>query len=237
MKLQNIITIRAQIECLTGLHIGGGDSQMQIGGIDAPVVKHPYTKQPYIPGSSIKGKMRSLLEWYSGHVQKNALGVRDYERSNHNPQVLNILKLFGVSGDNNLEGELREQILSSRLGFYDCPLASSWIEERKKHDQLLTEEKAENVINRITGVADNPRFFERVPSGALFDFTCTLKILRDDERDALLSTFITGLKLLQMDAIGKAGSRGYGKIRFNSLIIDGTDASQKLAQLELFKAA
>ena len=68
MQLNKIHTLSATLELVTGLHIGGSSGEMHIGGIDNTVLKHPYTLEPYIPGSSLKGKMRSLLEWKSGLV-------------------------------------------------------------------------------------------------------------------------------------------------------------------------
>ena len=97
MKLTNIVEIKAKLVLQTGLHIGAGDSEMHIGGIDNSVIKHPLTQSPYIPGSSLKGKIRTLLEWRSGAVQNNPLTLKDVSK---NPEeVKNILRLFGISGD------------------------------------------------------------------------------------------------------------------------------------------
>ena len=62
MKLEKVVTISGQIECKTGLCIKGSNSDLNIGGADSEVIKNPLTGRPYIPGSSIKGKMRSQLE-------------------------------------------------------------------------------------------------------------------------------------------------------------------------------
>ena len=88
MKLTKILTIRANLRCLSGLHIGGGDTEMHIGGIDNAVVRNPLTGRPYIPGSSLKGKIRSLLEWRTGAVKPEPLSYRDYQHSNGNTDVL-----------------------------------------------------------------------------------------------------------------------------------------------------
>ena len=60
MKLVRIYTITGTIETVTGLHIGAGKDSIEIGGMDNPVIKHPHTGEHYIPGSSLKGKVRSL---------------------------------------------------------------------------------------------------------------------------------------------------------------------------------
>jgi CRISPR-associated protein Csm3 len=96
-QLTGITTLTATLELLTGLHIGAGDAEMHIGGVDKTVVKHPLTQSPYIPGSSLKGKMRSLLEWRSGAVQPEPLGIRDLKTGK--PLVKEILQLFGVGGN------------------------------------------------------------------------------------------------------------------------------------------
>ena len=68
MQLTHIRKLEGTITLKTGLHIGAGDTEMRIGGTDNPVVKNPLDNRPYIPGSSLKGKIRSLLEWQLGLV-------------------------------------------------------------------------------------------------------------------------------------------------------------------------
>jgi len=70
MKLTKISQIQGQIELVSGLHIGSGNTEMHIGGTDNPVIKNPVNNQPYIPGSSLKGKMRSLMEWRAAVVME-----------------------------------------------------------------------------------------------------------------------------------------------------------------------
>ena len=100
MKLEKIVTIKGTLRCMSGLHIGGGDTEMHIGGIDNAVIRHPLTQRPYIPGSSLKGKMRSLLEWRSGAVKAAPLGWSDYQNAANPEAVMPILKLFGAGGNN-----------------------------------------------------------------------------------------------------------------------------------------
>ena len=218
MKLTNIVEIKAKLVLQTGLHIGAGDSEMHIGGIDNSVIKHPLTQSPYIPGSSLKGKIRTLLEWRSGAVQNNPLTLKDVSK---NPEeVKNILRLFGISGDTkNSEQEVAE-IGVSRLAFWDCALNEAWEKAIRDDNQLLTEAKSENTIDRITSTAGNPRQTERVPAGAEFDFKLTLRQLEDDKPE-LLDLVLKGLKLLELDSLGGSGSRGYGKVKFTELTVDG----------------
>ena len=218
MKLTNIIEIKAKLELQTGLHIGAGDSEMHIGGIDNSVIKHPITQSPYIPGSSLKGKIRTLLEWRSGAVQSTPLTLKEVSK---NPEeVKNILRLFGISGDTkNSEQEVAE-IGVSRLAFWDCALDAEWEKAIRNDNQLLTEAKNENTIDRITSTAGNPRQTERVPAGAKFDFKLMLRQFEGDKPE-LLALVLKGLKLLEMDSLGGSGSRGYGKVKFVELTVNG----------------
>lgn len=218
MKLTNIVEIKAKLVLQTGLHIGAGDSEMHIGGIDNSVIKHPMTQSPYIPGSSLKGKIRTLLEWRSGAVQSAPLSLKDISK---NPEeVKNILRLFGISGDTkNSEQEVAE-IGVSRLAFWDCALNEAWENEIRDDNQLLTEAKSENTIDCITSTAGNPRQTERVPAGAEFDFKLTLRQFEGDKPE-LLDLVLKGLKLLELDSLGGSGSRGYGKVKFTDLTVDG----------------
>lgn len=217
-KLNNILEIKAKLVLQTGLHIGVGDSEMHIGGIDNSVIKHPITQSPYIPGSSLKGKIRTLLEWRSGAVQSSPLSLKDISK---NPEeVKNILRLFGISGDaQNSEQEVAE-IGVSRLAFWDCALNEAWENTIRDDNQLLTEAKSENTIDRITSTAGNPRQTERVPAGAEFDFKLTLRQFEGDKPE-LLDLVLKGLKLLELDSLGGSGSRGYGKVKFVELTVDG----------------
>lgn len=231
MKLNNIITIEATIELKTGLHIGAGDTEMHIGGIDNTVVKHPVTGQPYIPGSSIKGKMRSLLEWRSGAVQAAPLSVGELTASNE-LQVLPILQLFGTGGQVN-DAEANK-IGPTRLAFWDCALDADWAKRIQDDNLLLTEAKSENSINRISGTAANPRFTERVPAGAKFNFRLSMKQLDTDGAN-LLDTVLAGMKLLELDSLGGSGSRGYGKIAFTGIRINGEDATTRFEAVKPFE--
>ena len=236
-QLTAITTITATLELVSGLRIGAGDSEMRIGGVDNTVMRHPHTQAPYIPGSSLKGKMRSLLEWRSGAVKEEPLGYKDLQAANGNDQaeVKRILQLFGISGDAKLGQEMRD-IGPSRLSFWDCNLQKSWEDEIRNNNQMLTEVKSENRINRISGVAEHPRQTERVPAGARFDFRLSIKRLAGDG-DELLATVLQGLKLLELDSLGGSGSRGYGKVKFVNLAIDGKDAQLDFDKVQPFAKA
>ena len=219
-KLNNILEIKAKLELQTGLHIGAGDSEMHIGGIDNSVIKHPITQSPYIPGSSLKGKIRTLLEWRSGEVKKAPLSLDDLKEAKNKEDVKNILRLFGISGDVKNTDDIVKEIGVSRLAFWDCALDVDWEKAIRDDNQLLTEAKSENTIDRITSTAGNPRQTERVPAGAKFDFKLMLRQFEGDKPE-LLDLVLKGLKLLELDSLGGSGSRGYGKVKFTELTVDG----------------
>ena len=226
MKLVKITTITGKIKLESGLHIGAGDTELHIGGTDNPIVKNPHTNDPYIPGSSLKGKIRSLLELRSGlmaHTGGKPIGAKilnsigDQEKK----EAEKILKIFGSSG---ADKEAVAEIGPSRASFADCPLNQESKDRALAANLPLTEVKSENSINRITGVAENPRFTERAVAGLFFDFAITLKEMDKDEKDNLLDYLLKGLKLLEHDAMGGSGSRGYGRICF---VFDDKDKQEK----------
>ena len=235
MKLDKIAKLTGTIELVSGLHIGSGNTEMHIGGTDNPVIKNPVTNQPYIPGSSLKGKMRSLMEWHAGVVSVadgKVLGIKHLDKLNGNRQQgLEILQLFGYAptGANDDENLVRE-IGPTRLAFWDCNLNEAWVEQMKGNNLLLTETKMENSIDRIKGTAENPRNTERVPAGAIFDFQLTLKVIDGED---LLEPVLRGLKLVELSGLGGSISRGYGKLRFSDLQLDGESVQEQLDQVRV----
>ena len=204
-----IIPIKGKIELLSGLHIGGGDDTMRIGGIDNNVIKDVNSNEPYIPGSSLKGKMRSLLEWHYLLVNlPNADGkpfssrLLEMTPKDNQSNAENLLKLFGDSGETNQFG-------ITRISVGDCPLSEA------SKEMVLSEAKYENVIDRQKGTAQHPRQTERVPAGVRFDYDIRVKILEDDDGDALIEMVTLGMELVEKDYLGGSGSRGYGRVRFH----------------------
>ena len=231
MQLTNIKEIKGKIILKSGLHVGAGDTEMHIGGTDNPVVKHPHTQEPYIPGSSVKGKVRSLLEMKSGLMLKTKgtpLQARDLNGLNgeQEEECRKILKIFGSSG---ADADEIAKLGPTRVSFADCPLNDGWLKKAREERLNLTEVKSENSINRIRGTAENPRFTERVPADTEFDFVVHLKIL--GEEGELFDYLLLGLKLLEMDALGGSGSRGYGKIEF---VFENEDVREKFNNIKPF---
>ena len=234
MKLDRISQVQGQIELISGLHIGSGNTEMHIGGTDNPVIRNPVTNQPYIPGSSIKGKMRSLMEWHAGVVAVDGtpLGIEHLAGlGEERDQGIEILRLFGYAPTGKDDDTaLVTEIGPTRLAFWDCALDPAWVEEMNKRDLLLTEVKVENSIDRIEGTAISQRTNERVPAGARFQFRLSLKVIDGED---LLEPVLRGLKLLEYTGLGGSQSRGYGKLEFRELTLDGKDIQGRLDELTL----
>jgi CRISPR-associated protein Csm3 len=237
MKLTDIKKLEGKIVLKSGLHIGSGNMEMHIGGTDSPVIKHPHTLEPYIPGSSLKGKVRSLLEMESGlmiytggEVVSGKILQKDEVKNNSElkSKAEAILKIFGSSG---ADKDDESMFGPTRVSFADCYLDDDWRKKAKDNRWLLTEEKSENVINRIEGTAEHPRFIERVTEGAKFNFLLTFKILEEGDSELFDDVLLKGLKLLEMDALGGNGSRGYGRIAFE---FDDEEINEKFKILNPF---
>ena len=226
-RLHANVIFRGQIECLTGLHIGGSTDKLEIGGLDSPVIRDPHTKEPYIPGSSLKGKMRHLLELATGSVG-NPVG----DKPGNVSKAPIIASIFGLGADDvpdlknaddlNLS-DLNLTRLIVRDAYPDRETVKMW--EEAETELQYTETKAENTIDRLTSAA-NPRFVERVLAKSKFNFEMVYSIylLEGDEsrkQEAIdkanqdLRNVMLAMRLLEASALGKSGSRGYGRIRFH----------------------
>lgn len=240
MKLENIIEVKAILVLKTGLHIGAGDNEMQIGGIDNTVIRNPITREPYIPGSSLKGKIRTLLEWRTGEVKNEPFSLNDVETAKNPENVKDILRLFGFAGHAENNKILCQELKATRLAFWDCVLNEEWKNKNSEDGFIITEAKSENTIDRITSLTTGGgvRQTERVPAGAEFDFKLTLRQFEGDS-DELLDLVLKGLRLLELDSLGGSGSRGYGKVQFTEIEVikkhKESEDNQKYKDLEHIK--
>ena len=144
MRLSEMREITGKIILKSGLHVGAGDTEMRIGGTDNPVIKHPHNLEPYIPGSSIKGKVRSLLEMRTGLMARTEgapLSVKDLKslQGDEKVECEKILKLFGASGADSDESNT---LGPSRVSFSDCPLDEKWRQHALEENLTLTETKS-----------------------------------------------------------------------------------------------
>ena len=187
------ILIRCDLEVRTGMHIGGSSAFSAIGAVDSPVVRDPYTGYPIVPGSSLKGKLRTLLARSTCQdIEHMPAFDKDDER---------ILRLFGSS----------EPVRRSRLQFADAFLSNA----KELSNVGVTEVKSENTINRLTSKA-NPRQIERVIAGSRFGVNIVYNLSDPKEMEEDLSLLSKAMKLLQLDYLGGHGSRGNGRVSFQN---------------------
>ncbi len=191
------LKITAKMHVLTGLHIGGSSVYSPIGAVDSPVVRDMKTQLPILPGTSIKGKLRTLMA-------RNLSNTYVLNHHDDDPEI--VARLFGTPQN--------KAAVPTRLQFADCFILNA--EELREIG--YTEVKFENTIQRLTAVA-MPRQIERVIRGTVFGFNVIYDIVKDDEITADLQNLAEGLKLLQMDYLGGHGTRGYGKVAFSDFTI------------------
>lgn len=239
IQLKGRVFLSFDIEAVTGLHIGGSETGIEIGGVDKTVIRDPLTNRPYIPGSSLKGKMRSLLEKYRGLPQNQRIGQgyihscgaddKDKDASRASYLRCDVCQVFGVPGE-------RDFATPTRLVVRDLHLSDASaqrLEDTGRTDLPYTEVKTEVSIDRVTSAA-NPRQMERVPAGSVFSNrksngeesagadVIVYSIYQGDDCDAVrdvehLETLFTGMQLLEDDYLGGLGSRGSGKVQFRDI--------------------
>ncbi|MCL4520723.1 MAG: type III-A CRISPR-associated RAMP protein Csm3 [Firmicutes bacterium] len=206
--LQQIWQVRARLTCVTGCHVGGGRDTLEIGGVDNPVVRHPTTQLPYLPGSSLKGKFRSLLEAADGKGHNGApCGCARPE--------CRVCTYFGP------HRTPRHDLKPTRFLFRDAFLTGestrALTEAAEARGLFYVEEKYENTINRRTHVAEHPRVQERVPAGTTFDFVLGVRVYQGDDQSKMRQTIEEMIRLLAHDALGGGGSRGSGQVRLDDV--------------------
>jgi len=237
-KLDKKVFIKGSIEAKTGLSVGGSSTGLEIGGADKVVVRNPLTNQPYIPGSSLKGKMRSLLEKLDDKMHITVtktdkagkiLDKKVYNSTQEIPEEALIktgdVEKIVVDSMPCKCGKCticqvfgvsaEDEGMPARLIVRDSELLNvDELEKSKNTDMPFTEVKTEVVIDRITSAA-TPRQFERVPAGAIFDLNLVCNIYEGDDENSILNKVFEGLRLVQDDYLGGSGTRGYGQVKFN----------------------
>ena len=203
------ILIKCKLKVLTGMHIGTSDAFSAIGAVDSQVVRDSISGYPIVPGSSLKGKLRTLLvRSISGDIRKMPAVDNDDEK---------VKRLFGSA----------KPMQASRLQFADCFMSNA--EEMKKTG--ITEVKAENTIGRDNGKA-NPRFIERVSRGAEFDVRIVYEIADEKEIEEDLSMLCKAMKLLQLDYLGGHGTRGSGRVSLQDFKLEPFENSVNVSKFE-----
>jgi CRISPR-associated protein Csm3 len=208
MILKDLCSISGDLELLSGTRIGGSDDSLQIGGTDLTVIRDPVAGSPYIPGSSLKGRMRSCLEQELGRTSGKGEAPCDCGRSD-----CAVCRLFGPHKNT------RHQLGPTRIIVHDAALRTG--------SPLVIENKTESTNNRNSGTALHPRTVERVAPGAKFSFELGIKYFDLDEqftykdkdgrevrgKDALVEVAYHAMDLLEDFGIGAGTGKGYGRIR------------------------
>jgi len=227
-----------KLKLITGLHIGASDDSMKIGGVDSPVITREVLAddegevsfggknkiiEPYIAGSSIKGKVRSLLELYfrlidptESDEKKRGIPINSRATFGEKRKRDLIIKLFGEGSEFKKSSEAFNV---TRVIFRDCFITSEIRKATINNRIELFEEKAENVIDRATGATKNGglRHIQRVVSSVEFEFDLSIRVFDGEDRELFENTILLGLRLLELDALGGSGSRGYGKVEFQDI--------------------
>ncbi|HIH60785.1 MAG TPA: type III-A CRISPR-associated RAMP protein Csm3 [Ferroplasma sp.] len=199
------LVYRLDITVKTGLHIGGTSEELKIGGTDSPVITTIYNRNgkildfPYIPGSSIKGKMRSLLSAVSNEADSEKINL-----------------LFGNSQtDTGIDRK-------TRLIIRDAFLSDEELYKYLENGTQPTEIKGENFIDPIKGIA-NPRFIERIKPGVKFTTNIIILVYKDDDENAMKKILKEGINLLMDSYLGGNGTRGYGNVLLELSFVEQRD--------------
>jgi len=227
-----------KLKLITGLHIGASDDSMKIGGVDSPVITREVLAdnegevsfsgtnkiiEPYIAGSSIKGKVRSLLELYfrlidptESDEKKRGIPINSEATFGEKRKRDLIIKLFGEGSEFKKSSEAFNV---TRVIFRDCFITNEIRKATIDNRIELFEEKAENVIDRATGTTKDGglRHIQRVVSSVEFEFDLSIRVFDGEDRALFENTILLGLRLLELDALGGSGSRGYGKVEFEDI--------------------
>jgi CRISPR-associated protein Csm3 len=208
------VFIECKIEAETGLHIGGAESSLSIGGVDNVVIRDPLSNQPYIPGSSLKGKMRSQMEKFHSRPQNQSIG-RDVKI--HTCTTAEAYADCAVCHIYGLPGQ-RDFSTSTRLVVRDVQLTEESVEalRKAKTDLPLSEVKWEAAIDRVTSAA-TPRQMERVPAGAVFGPAELVYSVYEADDVTRFEHVLEGMQLLEDDYLGGSGSRGSGQVAFRDI--------------------
>lgn len=228
IQLYGRVFIEADIKAITGLHIGGSNTDLEIGGLDKAVIRNPLTKRPYIPGSSLRGKMRSQLEKLLGLPQNRPIDQvtihvcdkeADYKKNGGCP----VCHVFGIPAELDYANPTRLTVRDAELTDVSAQALTD-----ARTDLLYAELKTEVAIDRVTSAA-TPRTIERVPAGAVFGPVELVFGIYESADYKRLKWVLDAMQLVEDDYLGGSGSRGSGKVKFDKIRVyarNGKDYGQ-----------
>jgi CRISPR-associated protein Csm3 len=216
-SLEGYIVMSADMHLRTGLRVGSSNDQTEIGGIENPIIKNPVNGEPYVPGSSIKGKLRSIMEWQFGKVGSNGKPCECAQTD------CPVCRVFGIGGyKSNMD--LGPTRLIVRDALFTDDSREEYLDYLEETGEPPIEQKFENTIDRRKGSARLPRIMERIPAGFDMDFEVTFRVFNineDAETDLkMYNELLRVIKFLESDTLGGSGSRGYGRVEFRDVDLD-----------------
>ena len=210
LKLQKHVGLRALMVCKTGTRIGGTEAGMGIGAAENPIIKDS-RGMPYIPGSSLKGKLRSMLEYkYKRAETGGPCGCA---------QPLASCPVCTIFGPHKNPGhDLGPTRIIVRDAFLSEKSMKDW-EDARKEGIDFTETKTETAIDRKTGMAarGSLRTQERVEAGTEFALNISLRVFEDDDEARMKEIVNEGVDLINKDYLGGSGTRGYGWVEIKDI--------------------
>ncbi|GMV36331.1 MAG: CRISPR type III-associated RAMP protein Csm3 [Fimbriimonadales bacterium] len=223
--LSHYVALNARMKVLNGLRVGSGAETMEIGALDNPIIRHPFSRQPYIPGSSLKGKLRSLLE-IKGITTTNHPAKPQRRQGPCGCGKCVVCWLFG-------SGDVRNTAEPTRLIFRDAFLTA---QHRDKLSSLLeqgvlySETKSEVVMDRVTGkvASVGPRTMDRIMAGTELDLCISIRVFEGDDVEEIKEVLIAALKMLHRDTLGGSGTRGYGWVGFPKVVFGSEDITSEI---------
>lgn len=211
IQLRGRVIIKGFIRAKTGLHVGAGKGEVKIGGVDNSVMRDLLTNQPYIPGSSLRGKLRSLAEKSEISAKQNTKINKDvFIHTCGNPHCP-VCSIYGAPGQS-------DTATPTRLVIRDCYMEPESVKrlDNANPDMPYTELKYESAIDRVTSQA-TPRVIERVPADTVFGPFEMIFSLYNDDDSVMLKKLFRAMSMLEDDYLGGGGGRGSGKIKFERL--------------------
>lgn len=210
MKWQKVVRLKFGIRLDEGTRIGGSGGGLEIGEmVDANLsaIRNPANNEFYIPGSSLKGKLRSVLE---RELDKTSGDGRE-PCSCGRPDCL-VCTVFGAHKNTKPECGLTRIVVRDAYMSDDSKKAFA---EASAAGKATVEYKTENVINRRSGAAEHPRTGERLLPGTIFNGEILLHVYEKDDPRKLADFVRHGLGVIQdASSLGAGGSRGSGRVTF-----------------------
>ncbi|MEW5768647.1 MAG: type III-A CRISPR-associated RAMP protein Csm3 [bacterium] len=206
------ILISGIITLKTGLHIGRPQIYSGVWGLSGAIIRDELSGAPYIPGSSLKGALRSLLTKAYTKKTPSAKSIHSCtkEKEYHTCPVCNI---FGMPTE-----AVDFAVQPGRLIVRDAHLTPESTADLLRFDTEIpyTQVKREVALNRVS-LVPTVREIETVPAGAEFGFEFIFTLYAPNDLSLLNEVFL-GMRLLEEDYLGGGGSRGLGQIRFGQFV-------------------